>query len=58
METPSGQLAARILKRLVEEKLLRPNDQDKLLDNLAVGKLKSEDWQLAIELAQAKEKEA
>lgn len=58
MEIPSGQLAARILKRLVEEKLLTPNDQDKLLDNLACGKLKSEDWRLAIELAQAKEKEA
>lgn len=56
METPSGQLAARILKRLVEEKLLTPNNQEKLMDRLADGKVKSEDWRIAIELSQAKEK--
>jgi len=58
MDTPSGQLASRILKRLIEEKLLRPADEAKLRSKLADGKLKSEDWRLAIELAQAKEKKA
>ena len=56
MDTPSGQLASRILKRLIEEKLFRPADEAKLLSNLAEGKLKPEDWRLAIELAQSKEK--
>ncbi len=58
MDTPSGKLASRILKRLMEEKLLRPGDEAKLLSKLAEGKLKSEDWRLAIELAQGKEKKA
>lgn len=58
MDTPSGQLASRILKRLIEEKLLRSEDETKLLSKLAGGQLKSEDWRLAIELAQSKEKKA
>ena len=56
MGTPSAKLAAKILDRLVEEKLLMPEDRAKLLSELIEGKLKSEDWRLAIELAQSKEK--
>lgn len=58
MKTPSIELASRILKRLIEEKLLSQDDQAKLLSKLAGGKLTSEDWRLAIELAQGKEKKA
>lgn len=58
MDTPSGQLASRILDRLIAEKLLTADDRAKLLSKLADGKLKSEDWRLAIELAEGKEKKA
>ena len=58
MDTPSGQLASNILERLIKEKLLTPDDRAKLLSKLAEGKLKSEDWRLAIELAEGKEKKA
>lgn len=43
---------------MIEEKLLSQDDQAKLLSKLAGGKLTSEDWRLAIELAQGKEKKA
>lgn len=58
MDTPSEQLASKILERLIKERLLTPDDRAKLLSKLAEGKLKSEDWHLAIELAQGKEKKA
>lgn len=54
METPSTQLAAKILDRLLQEKLIRAEDRAKLLPKLAEGKLKSEDWRLAVELSQGK----
>lgn len=56
METPSRQLAARILARLADEMLLVATDQTKLIDKLAEGKLKPEDWRIAIELAGDQEK--
>ena len=56
MDTPSGQLASKILDRLIQEKLLTPDDRAKLLSKLAEGKLKSEDWRLPIELAAGKGK--
>ncbi len=58
MDTPSGQLASNILERLIKEKLLTPDDRAKLLSKLSEGKLKPEDWRLAIELAEGKEKKA
>lgn len=58
MDTPSAQLASKILERLINEKLLAPEDRAKLLSKLAEGKLKSEDWRLALELAQGKEKKS
>lgn len=58
METPSLQLADRILERLVKENLLPASDKAKLREKLAEGKLKAEDWRLALELAQAKDLKA
>jgi hypothetical protein len=51
METPSQQLAARILKKLVGQKLLLEDDIRRLAPKLADGTLRPEDWQLAIEKA-------
>lgn len=56
MDTPSEQLAAKILNRLIDMKLLTPDDRAKLLSKLAGGKLKPEDWRLAVELALGNEK--
>lgn len=56
MDTPSERLASKILDRLVKEKILAPGDQSKLLTRLSAGKIKAEDWRLAIELAGSKEK--
>jgi hypothetical protein len=58
MDTPSAQLAAKIMDRLIDEKLLTPEDRKKLLTKLGDGKVSQEDWRLAIELAHAKEKKA
>jgi hypothetical protein len=54
-ETPSQQLAARIVERLIAEKLLSPANGQKLLANLADGKLRPEDWRLPLELASDQE---
>jgi len=51
MDTPSKQLAGKIMDRLIAEKLMSPDDRKKLLPKLADGKLKQEDWRLAVELA-------
>lgn len=58
MDTPSAQLAAKIVERLIEERLLTADDQKKLLSKLGDGKIKPEDWRLAIELAGSKERKA
>jgi hypothetical protein len=58
MDTPTQQLAAKILERLIAEGLLTKNDQKKLVNKLADGKLTSEDWRLAVELAASKEVES
>jgi hypothetical protein len=58
MGIPSESLAERVMDRLIEEKLLTPEDRKKLLTKLGEGKLKQEDWRLAIELAQDKVKKA
>ena len=57
METPSTQLAAKVLDRLMQEKLIRAEDRAKLLPKLSEGKLNDEDWRLAVELSQGKEGE-
>lgn len=55
MDTPSQELSARIIERLIAEKLLLPTDGRKLAAKLADGKLRPEDWQLPLELAGEKE---
>jgi hypothetical protein len=54
MDTPSKQLSKRIMDRFVTDSILSADDAKKMLDKLASGKLKQEDWQLPIELAGAK----
>ncbi len=56
MDTPCGKLASKILERLVAHKLLRPDDESKLLAKLAGGQLTAEDWRLAVELSEGKGK--
>lgn len=56
MDTPSERLASKIMDRLVESNLLAPDDRAKLLSKLAEGKVRAEDWRLAIELAPGREK--
>lgn len=51
MDTPSELLSAKIIERLIAEKLLSPNDGKKLVAKMAAGKLRPEDWRLPIELA-------
>ena len=55
MDTPSQTLAARIIERLVAEKLLTEDAGKKILPKLADGKLRPEDWRLPIELIEKKE---
>ena len=55
METPSLKLAKEIVARLVDEKLLTEQDAEKILPNLADGKLRPEDWRLPVELGDGKE---
>ncbi|MEA3277598.1 MAG: hypothetical protein U9Q81_20405 [Pseudomonadota bacterium] len=50
-ETPSGQLADTILDKLIDNGLVLEKNRKRLRDNLANGRLKAEDWRLAIELA-------
>jgi hypothetical protein len=57
METPSDKLASKILERLAAEKLLRPDDQRKLLAKFAAGQLSAEDWRLAVELSEGRGKQ-
>ena len=54
MDTPSQKLAAKIIERLVAEKLLEPEAGKKLLPKLAAGKLRAEDWRLPIETSDKK----
>lgn len=47
--TASEQLAGKIIQRLIDEKLLSANDGKKLVPKLAAGKVRAEDWRLAVE---------
>ena len=53
-ETPSQQLAREIFEALQAEGLIAEQDRDSLLPKLAEGRMKAEDWRLAIETAQEK----
>lgn len=54
MSTPSQELAKKIFLRLSAEKLVTDEDAKKLVSKMADGKLRSEDWRLAIEKAAEK----
>lgn len=56
MESPNQALAKLIMDRLVKEKLLSDKDGKKLEPLLASGKLKADDWRLALETMPAAEK--
>jgi transcriptional regulator CtsR len=57
MESPSQQLANRIIKRLFQENLLTEERGKAMLNKLAEGKLNAEDWRLEIELSEESDKE-
>ncbi len=57
MESPSQQLANRIITRLVQESLLTEERGKGMLNKLAEGKLNAEDWRLEIELSEESDKE-
>jgi hypothetical protein len=49
--TASEQLAGQIIQRLIGEGLLSVNDCTKLIPKMASGKVRAEDWRMAIEKA-------
>ena len=51
MSSPSETLAAKIIEKLIEEKLLSRPEARKILPKLADGKLRPEDWRLSIEIS-------
>jgi hypothetical protein len=53
-KTPSEQLAEQIVRVLVECQIILPEDA-KLVNKLANGQLRAEDWRMAIEKAFDKE---
>jgi len=50
-ERPSAQLANTIIAKLIVNGLVLEKNRERLRDNLANGRLKAEDWRLAIEIA-------
>ena len=50
MSSPSETLAAKIIEKLIEQKLLSRPEARKILPKLADGKLGPEDWRLSIEI--------
>lgn len=55
VKTPSELLADKIVGVLAEKKLVLSGDVKNVAQNLAIGKLKAEDWRMAIEKAIDKE---
>lgn len=49
--SPSQVLAERVVQRLIAEGLLAPGDATRIQTRLVDGKLKPEDWRVAIEKA-------
>lgn len=50
-ETPSDAMARRLVEKLVAAGLLRKQNEEALIKQIAAGDMKGEDWRLAIELA-------
>lgn len=55
VKTPSEILAEKIVGVLADKKLVLTGDVKKISLNLAAGKLKAEDWRMAVEKALDKE---
>ncbi len=51
VEIPSAILAARLVDRLIQAKLVRADKRDLLINKIAAGEMKVDDWKLEIELA-------
>lgn len=56
MKTLSEDLTEKILTELVEQKLFLQDDGSKYVAKIATGKMKAEDWRLAVEKGMDKEK--
>jgi hypothetical protein len=57
MDSPSDALAQRIVDKLVKEKILTAAEARKLLPKLVEGKLRQEDWRLAVEISSTPKKQ-
>jgi hypothetical protein len=53
MNSPSERLAERILNKLVQQKLLSKQEAKKLLPKVAEGRVRAEDWKLAVDISTA-----
>lgn len=51
MNSPSERLAVKIVERLTKEHLISSADAEKFAKELAAGRLRPEDWRLAVEMA-------
>lgn len=51
---PAAKLAALTVDRLIQSGLLRVDKRDALVDKIAAGTMRGEDWKLEIDLASAK----
>lgn len=51
MSTPSQELGMKILELLIAEKLFTEEDAGRLAEKMVHGKMRPEDWRLAIEKA-------
>lgn len=51
---PSDLLAAKIVDRLIEQKLVRAERRDAMVAKIAAGSIKGDDWRLEIDLATTK----
>jgi hypothetical protein len=49
MTTPSEDLTKIVFEKLLQEGLLTAEDAEKLLEKASCGKMRTEDWRLAIE---------
>lgn len=55
MTSPSHDLAQIVVERLASEKLITSEDVKKMVGSYAEGKLRQEDWRLALEKGEDKE---
>lgn len=54
MDTPAHKLSEKIIERLVADNLLTAEAGKKLVSKIAEGKLRSEDWHVALDLGAGK----